>query len=111
MKHLISVLVTITVITGCAGFQPKNPADMSPKEVAVWANRQYEQQYTSYLQDYEYAKNNIYMREVLLKKKVLMMEIYPLLLTYNEYVRTGAVPPEKMTDAIIRLIYELTGVY
>ena len=105
------LIYLIIVIAGCAGMNQQNPDEMSPKEIAIWANRNYEAQYEAYLQDYEFGRDHTVMREALIRKCELLVNIYPVLLLYNEVLLDEQLPGPALTNELVRLIYELTGVY
>ena len=111
MMRFGTILLLMMTLTSCAGLGTKNPTEMTPTEVAIWANRNYEQQYKAYLQDYELGHKNEAMQEMLKKKRKGLVEIYPLLITFNEIILSGGEPTPRMTDEIIRLVYKLTGIY
>ena len=79
--------------------------------LAIWANRNYEEQYKAWQNDYKYGHNNPTMQAVLRKKKELFIELYPTLIMFNEIILSGGTPNPSTTDEIIRLIYKITGVY
>ena len=103
--------MALILLMGCPMTGSTVPEDMSPKEVAIWANKAYEQQYKAYLQDYEYGRSNPTIQAMLKKKRAVLLEIHPKLMIFNEYIQSGVVPSTELTDDIISLIYTLTGVY
>ena len=110
--YALLLIYLVVAMAGCAGMGgTQNPDEMSPKEVALWANRNYDAQKEAYLQDFKYGKNNPIMQDMLNTKRELLIHIHPFLLTYNEILLDGKVPGPTVTNELVRLIYELTGVY
>ena len=111
-KSLIAIYLTILIsLSACGIIGQTNPNDMSPKEVAIWANRNYEEQYKAYLQDYEFGHENEAMQEVLKAKRAVLVELYPKLMAFNELILMGDSPTPNTINEIIRLTYRLTGIY
>ena len=109
--NVFALLLIYLTLAGCAGMTTQNPDEMSPKEIAIWANRNYEAQYEAYLQDYEFGREHTVMRQALIRKRELLVNIYPVLLLYNEVLLDEQLPGPALTNELVRLIYELTGVY
>jgi len=87
----------------------KNPADMNAKEMFVWASHVYSAQYDSYVTDAEQPNLTEEKKEVMRKKKALLIELQPKLLLLGSYVETGTLPEQQTTDAIIELVEKLAN--
>ena len=113
LKRKINVFALLIYLTlaGCAGMNQQNPSEMSPMGVATWANRNYEAQYKAYVQDFRYGRNTQAMRQMLITKHALLNAVYPVLSAYNKILLDEQVPGPELTNELVRLVYELTGVY
>ena len=112
-SNLYALLLIYMAVSmaGCAGQQyGMTPADeLSPKEIAIWADRIYTAEYDAYVVSAESVSLNEDQRIYLRKKKRLLEELYPLLITYNAYIESGVLPEKQTTDLIMNLVYRLTG--
>ena len=87
-------LMLLVLMVACANQQygMKSPNEMSPKEVAVWADRIYVAEYDAYVVAAENPNLHDEQKVYLRKKKRLLEELYPLLITYNAYIESGVLP-------------------
>ena len=104
-KFPIYTLLFMVLLTACASTQ--SPQDMSPEDVAIWANRVYVSSYDGYLQDLQRPMTPARI-EALQKKRMILSELYPYLMTMNTYIESGVVPEQAITDIVINLVYQLT---
>jgi hypothetical protein len=108
MKHLLafSMALLLLLSSGCATVQP--PEQMSPTKLAVWANNIYVESYNAYIQD---TKNPVMLtedqKELLRTKKVILIEMRSALDVLNQYLDSGTLPRQQVTDMVIQIAYKL----
>ncbi|MEW6427311.1 MAG: hypothetical protein AB1568_04670 [Thermodesulfobacteriota bacterium] len=93
------------LLSGCV--QVKSPTDMSPQDLAVWANRVYIAEYDSYMLDIKQPNIPAPRRDLLRKKRQLLNELYQPLNTLNQYLETGALPEKQVTQQVIDIVTKL----
>lgn len=105
-RNIGAALMLLFLFMGCAGMQ--QPGDMSATDLSIWANRVYVMEYDSYVSRVTQGVPGEIERGVLQQKRAILTELYPLLMMYNTYLESGAIPEQALTDAIINLVYRLT---
>ena len=109
--HIFLLMYLLLSLAACAGGQSgmKAPSEMSPKEIAIWADKVYVAEYDGY--KVEAARTDLTEDEkiFLRQKKRILLQLHPLLLTYNAYIDSGVLPEQQTTNAILGLVYRLTG--
>ena len=108
-KYCSMLIVLMLMLSACAEQGMKSPSDMSPKEIAIWADKVYVAEYDGY--ELEAANPNLTedQKVILRQKKMILTELHPLLMTYNAYIDSGVLPEQQTTNAILSLVYRLTG--
>ena len=118
IKRLSRLLATawlilgILFLVGCPGVTP--PPDYSPLDQAKFNAAKWLGIYNSQFEDYKSMTANPdtlteAQKEVLRKKKALLVEIKPALDLYTSYVDQGVVPSPETEQAVLDLINRLQG--
>ena len=110
LTKLAVILLAVLFLIGCPGLIPKDlksPADMNPKELATWALGIYNAQYDNYVTVSARADLTEDYKEMLRKKKKVLVELWPYLRLYVGYVDSGVVPTQELETKIIELIDNL----
>jgi len=104
-------LLLLLSVSGCA-YLPhgtSNPNEMSPTKLAVWGNNIYVDSYDAYIMEVKMASDSMSedQKEFLRAKKKVLVEMYDALLVLNQYLDSGTVPRQQVTDAVIRIAYKI----
>lgn len=102
----IAYIFTVLLLASCSTLQ--SPDDMSPTDVAIWANRTYVMEYDTYVHEINKGNLTPLKVEALRKKRQILTDLYPYLMTLNTYIESGTVPEQEITEIVIDLVYKLT---
>lgn len=108
----VFVVILMIFLFSCVPGQKsdlKSISDMTPKERVTWMLSVYNSQTRDYKAMVAKTDLTNEQKEVLRKKKAIMIQVYPMINTYTTYVDSGAVPTKEVEDQIIDLINDLTG--
>jgi hypothetical protein len=94
-------------IAGCAMMGAKPYSEMTPKERATYVLSTYNQQYELYLKEATAPNLSESKKEILRKKKELMVQMYPYIGTYANYAKQGAFAPEDVEMALMKIMDKL----
>ena len=108
MKKKITIIVAMFLIftVGCAGWQVQQLT--TKQQAAIWFNV-----YSSAYDDTMTMANNPMItpaqKELVVKKKAVLTQVWPLLKVYSAIVDSGGTPDAATTNQIINLINQLVG--
>jgi len=108
----IVFVILLMFLSGCITLnvnKPKSVAEMTPKERGAWFLGIYNSQDKDYRNMVGRLDLTNDQKKVLRDKKVIMVQVYPMIKTYNTYIDSGAIPTKAVEDQIIQLINDLTG--
>lgn len=111
-RNLFVALILLIFLSGCMTLdinRPKPISEMTPKERGAWFLGVYNSQDKDYRNMVARSDLTNDQKKVLRDKKVIMVQVYPMIKTYNTYIDSGAVPTKAVEDQIIQLINDLTG--
>lgn len=107
------VIIMLVFLSGCIfslkGESPKRIDEMTPKEKATWFMGIYDAQDKDYRNMVVRSDLTNDQKEILRKKKEVMIQIYPMIKAYNVYVDSGAIPTKIVEDQIIQLVNDLVA--
>lgn len=113
VMFILSILLMAAITISCipqagkeAGVKPL--AEMTPKEKATWMMGVYNAQAADYKRMVVRTDLTDDQKDILRQKKVIAVQVWPLINTYRTYVNAGAVPIREVEDQIIALINDLT---
>jgi len=110
---LTVILALAVFLGGCALTQQagdlKTIDEMTPKERATWFTSVYNSQDRDYRAQVARPNLTADQKAVLKQKKAIMIQLYPMIQTYNLYIESGAVPTKEVEDRIIEMINNLTS--
>lgn len=132
-KQFLCLVILFAVLVGASscGTIPTTMGGMTPKQNAAWMNNVYSRQYDLYLD--QILKSDISSAErlslkgnprmitqdmlrtnfsedeakMLKTKKDIFVTVYPLLASYNDFVRSDGIPPVELEYQIVSLINRL----
>lgn len=101
----------IVAMNGCSimGENVKSYSEMSPKERATYITSIYNDQYELYLREAKIDPMPEEKAKVLRQKKVLMMQLYPYIKTYNNFAEQGVFAPEDIEMTVMEIMNKLLG--
>jgi hypothetical protein len=106
------VIIILMFLAGCIGGTntegPKRIDEMTSKEKATWFMGVYNAQDKDYRNVVARPNLTNDQKEILRKKKEIMIQVYPMIKAYGIYVDSGAIPTKATEDQIIYLINDLT---
>ena len=108
----LAAIVVLIFLVGCLTFNiegPKRISEMTPKERATWFLGVYNAQDKDYRNMVARSDLTNDQKGILREKKKIMIQVYPMIKTYNIYIGSGAVPTKATEDQIIELINDLTA--
>jgi len=111
-RNLFVALILLIFLAGCMTLdinRPKSISEMTPKERGAWFLGIYNSQDKDYRNMVARSDLTNDQKKVLRDKKAIMVQVYPMIKTYNTYIDSGAVPTKAVEDQIIQLINDLTG--
>ena len=111
-RNLFVALILLIFLAGCMTLdinRPKSISEMTPKERGAWFLGVYNSQDKDYRNMVARSDLTNDQKKVLRDKKAIMVQVYPMIKTYNTYIDSGAVPTKAVEDQIIQLINDLTG--
>jgi len=109
MKRHIALALIVILTTGCAAAGNMLKWDqLTPERKVLWMMRLY----NGAVDDYRYlvakgAALSEEERRILIVKKRIMREVYPLIGMYYKYVREGKVPDKELENHILSLLERL----
>ena len=111
-RNLFVALILLIFLAVCMTLdinRPKSISEMTPKERGAWFLGIYNSQDKDYRNMVARSDLTNDQKKVLRDKKAIMVQVYPMIKTYNTYIDSGAVPTKAVEDQIIQLINDLTG--
>ena len=111
MKKLLSLLLIIGLLAGCAGLA-KTPDQMTSKERATYVMTLYNNAYTNYNAQYS-ATPRPFSKEMAIYfqgYKRVMESAWPIISVYASVAQTNGTPTQEQEQAIISLIYQLQSI-
>jgi hypothetical protein len=109
----LALFVALLFLGACAQLSApfkRDYSDMSDAEKATWMLSTYNDQYDAYQADAGKLTLSEAQKEYLRGKKRVLEEVYPLMMDYAEYVKTGKVPSASLEKNILDK-FERLGVY
>ncbi|ACL06218.1 hypothetical protein Dalk_4540 [Desulfatibacillum aliphaticivorans] len=109
---LIVLALVLAMAVGCANVQQaaNDVQNMSPKAKATWMMSMYNTAYDDYAFQASAMDISEDKRTVLRVKHDVLTEVYPLISMYSNYTKLGQIPPDDLTNNIIRLLGKLEGI-
>lgn len=110
--RIVSVmLIVLVALTGCTMGQQnlKSPADMSPKERAVFSMMLYNNAWDNYQAQFAATPQpmSAKMKNYFQAYKEVMVTAEPVVRLYDSTVSAGGLPTAEQEQALITLIYQL----
>ena len=87
----------------------KRVTEMTPTEKGVWFLSMYNSQDKDYRNMVIRSDLTNDQKNVLRTKKKIMIQVYPMIKTYNTYIDSGAIPTKAVEDQIIELVNDLAA--
>lgn len=109
MRRAIILLITLALVTGCAGQQIKTPDQMTPKERGAFVLTLYNNAFANYNAQFAATPQPMSpdMKNYFQGYKKVMETAWPVISGYTAIVGVGGVPSAEQEQQIINLIYQL----
>jgi hypothetical protein len=108
MKKVFLFFVAVLLVVGCTIDNLKEFGDMTPKEKAAFFLSVYNSSDMNYRAMAARTDLTEVQKEVLRKKRTIMIQVYPLIRSYLTYVESGVVPSVELEQQILTQIDRLT---
>jgi heptaprenylglyceryl phosphate synthase len=108
MKKLIVFCLAVLLVGSCTFDNLKPFDEMSAKEKAAFFMSVYNSSDMNYRAMASQPDLTEVQKEILRQKKQIMIQVYPLIQSYNTYVDSGVVPSVELEQNILTNIDKLT---
>lgn len=108
---VILLLVVALLAWGCIpqNVKVKSISEMTPKEKATWMLSVYNKQFDDTMAMAQRTDLTEQQKEIVRKKKKILVEVKPYIKTYTTFVDAGGVPAQETEDKIIELLNDLVA--
>jgi len=103
----LALVIVAVFLMGCSTNGIKSLDEMTPQEKGTWMLSLYNDQYDDYLRQVSRVDLSDGEKDILREKKNILLEVYPLIELYTEYVDSGVLPPTETETLIMQNIDRL----
>lgn len=107
---VLALLLTFGLLANCAYNVPLKTVDqMDPHQKAGFFLSIYNKEFDNYIEVAKRPDLTEDQKVILRKKKAALTKVYPMIETYADYVKAGALPSKEKEDAIVDLLDKIAG--
>ena len=110
IRLLIIPILLACLLMGCAtlGIGTSDPSQMTPKQLSTFFMGIYNRQYADYKTQIAMPNLTVDQKKILATRKAVLIQVYPLIATYDLTVASGQ-PTTKVQEAAIMALLNQLG--